>query len=313
MRRFILSTAASAMLVLAAPGAALAQAGPVTAVQGPSGATPSGFVSGRVQVFVDGPSRPQGEVILIPGLTSSPAIWQGLTDGLKDRYRVHRVHVSGFAGAPSAENAEGPVAAPVAEEIARYIADQGLQAPTVIGHSMGGTMAMMLAARHPSSVGRLMVVDMVPFMGVMFGPPGATADSVRPAADMIRTGMSSSSRADWIAQSRASIEGMIQTESLRPGPIRDAETSDQQTAANSFHELIVTDLRPELAAITAPTRVLYVKFNDPRMTPEITDQVYRLSFATLPGADLIRIDDSAHFIMLDQPERFLAEVQALLD
>jgi pimeloyl-ACP methyl ester carboxylesterase len=269
------------------------------------------FQSGRFHVRVDGPEHPVGDIILIPGLTSSPEVWDGLTEQLKGRYRVHRVHVQGFAGAPAEDNASGPVAAPVAEDLARYIAEQRLDKPAVIGHSMGGTIAMMLAARHPDSVGRLMVVDMVPFMGAMFGPPGTTAESVAPMADQIYTSMSTSPREAYNAQAIASINGMIQTESLRAGPIRDMETSDQQVAASSFRELIVTDLRPELSRITAPTEVLYVVFTG--QTPVFTDTVYRMSFANLPGAELKRIDDSAHFIMLDQPAVFAAEVNAFLE
>lgn len=271
------------------------------------------FESGRFHVRVDGPEHPVGDVILVPGLTSSPEVWEGLTETLKGRYRVHRVHVQGFAGAPAEDNATGPVSAPVAEDLARYIAEQGLEKPAVIGHSMGGTIAMMLAARHPDSVGKLMVVDMVPFMGAMFGGPGATAESVAPVADQIHAVMANGPREAYNAQATASINGMINTESLRAGPIRDMETSDQKVAAAAFRELIVTDLRPELARITAPTTVLYVKFNDPRMTPEITDGIYQASFATLPGAELKRIDDSAHFIMLDQPAVFAAEVNAFLE
>ena len=271
------------------------------------------FESGRFHVRVDGPETPVGDVILVPGLTSSPEIWDSLTATLKDRYRVHRVHVQGFAGAPAEDNATGPVSAPVAEDLARYIAEQGLERPAVIGHSMGGVIGMMLAARHPDSVGKLMVVDMIPFMGAMCGGPGATAESVAPVADQIHAGMANGPREAYNAQAIASINGMINTESLRAGPIRDMETSDQQVAASAFRELIVTDLRPELARITAPTTVLYVKFNDPRMTPEITDGIYQASFATLPGARLKRIDDSAHFIMLDQPAVFAAEVNAFLE
>lgn len=271
------------------------------------------FESGRFHVRVDGPEHPVGDVILVPGLTSSPEIWQGLTEALKDRYRVHRVHVQGFAGAPAEDNAAGPVSAPVAEDLARYIAEQGLVKPAVIGHSMGGTIGMMLAARHPDSVGKLMVVDMVPFMGAMFGGPGATAESVAPVADQIHTGMASGPREAYNAQAIASINGMINTASERAAAIRHMETSDQQVAASAFRELIVTDLRPELARITAPTTVLYVKFNDPRMTPEITDGIYQASFVGLRGARLKRIDDSAHFIMLDQPATFAAEVNAFLE
>ena len=269
------------------------------------------FESGRFHVRIDGPEHPIGDIILIPGLTSSPEIWDGLTDQLKGRYRVHRVHVQGFAGAPAEDNATGPVSAPVAEDLARYIAEQHLDKPVVIGHSMGGTIAMMLAARHPDSVGKLMVVDMVPFMGAMFGPPGTSAESVAPMADQIYTGMSTSPREAYNAQALASINSMIMTESLRAGPIQDMETSDQQVAASSFRELIVTDLRPEVSRITAPTEVLYVVFTG--QTPEFTDTVYRMSFANLPGVELTRIDDSAHFIMLDQPARFAAEVNAFLE
>lgn len=271
------------------------------------------FESGRFHVRVDGPAQPIGDVILIPGLTSSPEIWQGLTDELKGRYRVHRVHVQGFAGAEPMDNAAGPVSAPVAEELARYIAEQGLNKPVVIGHSMGGTIGMMLAARHPESVGKLMVVDMVPFMGLIFGDPNATAESIAPLADQIHGGMSSGTRDAYDAQAIAAINGMINTESLRAGPIEDMRTSNQQTAANAYRELLVSDLRPELPRITAPTAVLYVKFNYPGMTNEMVDGIYRGAFATLPSAQFRRIDNSAHFIMLDQPAQFAAEVNAFLE
>ncbi|HZV85551.1 MAG TPA: alpha/beta hydrolase [Brevundimonas sp.] len=308
----LLSSPAFAVTTVAQEGhAAHAQAAHAQAGHGHRHAT---FDSGRFHVRVDGPEQPQGDVILIPGLSSSPEVWDGLTEQLKGRYRVHRIHVQGFAGAPAEDNASGPVAAPVAEDLARYIAEQGLNKPAVIGHSMGGTIGMMLAARHPASVGKLMVVDMVPFMGAMFGQPGTnpTAESVRPMADMIHQGMSSSPQEQYQQQADAQIVAMINNEALRAGPLEDSRTSDRQVSASSFRELIVTDLRPELPAITAPTTVLYVKFNDPRMTPEITDGIYRASFATMPGAALKRIDDSAHFIMLDQPAVFAAEVNAFL-
>jgi pimeloyl-ACP methyl ester carboxylesterase len=268
------------------------------------------FASDRMHVRVDG-EGPR-DVILIPGLSSSPEIWQSTVDHLGAGYRVHRIHIQGFAGAPAEANAEGPIAAPVAEDIARYIREQGLTKPAIIGHSMGGTIGLMLAARHPDLVGKLMVVDMVPFMGAMFGAPGVTAQAVTPVADQIYAAQANSPRDAYVAQATTGINGMINTEALRAGPLEDMRQSDQKVSAASFRELIVTDLRPELARITAPTEVLYVKFNDARMTPEITDAIYSASYAALPGVQLKRIDDSAHFIMLDQPQRFFAEVDAFL-
>ena len=301
----------------AAAAPAFAQAhgdhGSAPAAEAAHGHAHADFESGRFHVRVDGPEHPVGDVILIPGLSSSPHAFDLLTEELKGRYRVHRLHVQGFAGAAAEDNATGPVAAPVAEDLARYIAEQGLNKPAVIGHSMGGTIGMMLAARHPDSVGKLMVVDMIPFMGSMFGAPGATADSVVPMADQIYTAMSATPREMYQQQADAQIVAMINTESLRAGPLEDSRKSDQQVSSSAYRELIVTDLRPELGRITAPTRVLYVRFNDPRMTNDMVDGIYRASYATLPGATLTRIDDSAHFIMLDQPARFAAEVNAFLE
>lgn len=302
--------AIAALIAAAAPVAAQAQSHSGHAQHAAhAGHQHADFASDRLHVRVEG----QGpDLIFIPGLTSSPEIWQGAVDHLGGRYRVHRIHVNGFAGAEAGANATGPVAAPVAEEIARYIREQGLNKPAVVGHSMGGTIGMMLAARHPDLVGKLMVVDMIPFMGAMFGAPGATAESVAPVADQVYAGMANSPRAAYDAQATASINGMINTEARRAEALEHMRESDQKVAASAFRELIVTDLRPELSRITAPVEVLYVKFNDARMTPEITDGIYRMSFATLPSAQLKRIDDSAHFIMWDQPDRFNAELDAFL-
>jgi pimeloyl-ACP methyl ester carboxylesterase len=132
-------------------------------------------------------------------------------------------------------------------------------------------------------------------------------------ADQIYTGMTTAPEESYRQQAAAAVTGMIRTESLRAGPLQDSARSDRAVSSSAYRELIVTDLRPELPRITAPTTVLYVAFDFPGMTPEMTDGIYGASFATLAGATLTRIDDSAHFIMLDQPARFAAEVNAFLE
>ncbi|MCV0414725.1 MAG: alpha/beta hydrolase [Brevundimonas sp.] len=305
----------AALMLGATPAAVLAQ----DAAAAP-GHRHADFASDRIHVRVDGDMDGR-DIILIPGLSSSPEIWQETVDHLTAQdgvgWRVHRIHVQGFAGAPAEGNAQtgdapGLVAAPVAEEIARYIRETHLSRPAVVGHSMGGTIGLMLAARHPDLVGRLMVVDMIPFMGAMFGPPGTTAEGVAPVADRIWAAQANSPREAYVAQATAAITGMINTESRREEALEDMRTSDQKVSAAAYRELVTTDLRPELSNITAPTEVLYVKFNDPRMTPQITDAIYQASYADLRGATLKRIDDSAHFIMFDQPRAFQDELDTFL-
>lgn len=266
------------------------------------------FSSDRITVVTRGSGS---DVIFIPGLSSHRDVWADTAAALEGRYRVHLVQVNGFAGFPAAGNAEGPVAAPVAEEIARYIAEQGLERPAVIGHSMGGTMGMMLAARHPSSVGKLMVVDMVPWMGAMFAAPGATAESVRPVADNIRAQMLAAPAGDT-TMTQQMIAGMIRTESARAQHIEYSRISDRSAVANAFHELIVTDMRPELPNITAPVTVLFVIPPNAPITPEQYEGYTRMSYANLPNARIVKVEESYHFIMIDQRERFIRDVEAFL-
>ncbi|MRL70277.1 alpha/beta fold hydrolase [Brevundimonas sp. SPF441] len=312
----IAGAAAAAALIAVAPAAFAQDGHGAHAESGHAhGHQHADFQSDRIHVRVDGDAGGR-DIILIPGLSSSPEVWQGTVDHLGAGWRIHRIHVQGFAGAPAEGNAQGstpsPVAAPVAEEIARYIREQGLTKPVVVGHSMGGSIGMMLAARHPDAVGKLMVVDMIPFMGAMFAAPGASAESVTPVADQIWAAQANSPREAYVAQATTSINGMINTESRRAEALEDMRESDQKVSAAAFRELITTDLRPELSKITAPTEVVYAKFNDPRMTPQITDSIYRMSFANLKDAQLKRIDDSAHFIMFDQPQAFYADLDAFL-
>src|SRR5688572_13328853 len=125
------------------------------------------------------------DVILIPGLTTGSEVWRGTVAAVPG-YRYHLVHVAGFAGAPARANARGAVIAPLADEIARYIADRGLDRPAIVGHSMGGTLAMMVGARNPDLAGRIMVVDMLPQPAHLFG--GSAAD-MGPLAGRLRNMM----------------------------------------------------------------------------------------------------------------------------
>jgi pimeloyl-ACP methyl ester carboxylesterase len=266
------------------------------------------FASERISIRTEG----QGpDVILIPGLSSSPSVWAE-TVRAHPGHRFHLVQVNGFAGAPVRGNTEGPVAAPVAEEIVRYIETQGLERPALIGHSMGGTIALMAAARHPERVGRVMVVDMLPWMGVMFGAPGSTPQSVRPVADQILAGMSGPPTPQGEAMLQQMIAGMIKTESLRAGPLAESRASDRGVSARAFHELITTDLRPELGRITAPVTVLYVRPPQSPFDDAQTEAGYRQAYSGLKIAKLTRIPDSWHFIMFDQPARFASEVKTFL-
>lgn len=265
--------------------------------------------AGRIAVTVMGKGP---DVILIPGLTSQPRVWQSTVAAVPG-YRYHLVHVAGFAGKPVGPNASGPVLEPLAHAIFEYIRDNKLGRPAVVGHSMGGTIGMILASHHPDSVGKLMVVDMMPFLGAMFGPPGATAEQVRPIADAMMKQSAAQTPEQRKAFMTATAGGMTNVDAERAAILTDMNASDPGLVGRAYHQLIVTDLRPDLEGIAAPTTVLYVTPKGAPISDAQMDGYYKASYAKLKGANLVRIPDSAHFIMLDAPERFRKELKDFLD
>lgn len=251
------------------------------------------------------------DVILIPGLASDARVWARTVEGLEDGHRVHVVQVKGFAGAAPGANGEGAVVAPLAEALAAYIASEGLERPAVIGHSMGGVTALMLADRHPDRVGRVMVVDALPFFSVLLDP-GATAESVAPRAAGLRDMMIGMDAAAFAAGQERTAATLVKDAAARKEVLDWSLASDRGTMARAMYDVMTTDLRPRLAGIRTPVTVLYAR--DDAMGPgaAFVEPLYQANYAALPDRRLVRVDGAFHFIMLDQPERFAAEVEAFL-
>jgi hypothetical protein len=99
---------------------------------------------------------------------------------------------------------------------------------------------------------------------------------------------------------------------MLPVLLKHASASDRRTLANAMHELLVTDLRPELPLITAPLTVLYVIPPAAPITAEEYARAVPELYGNARGARLELIEESSHYIQLDQPARFVAEVDKVM-
>lgn len=251
------------------------------------------------------------DVILIPGLASSRSVWDGVSAELKAHYRLHKVQLAGFAGQSPVKRDDGQFVTPVAQAIADYISQHTLSHPALIGHSLGGEVALTIAAQHPDLAGRVMVVDALPFFSLMFNPQ-ATTQSVTPQATQFRQMLLNASQDDFAHQQQQGMARLVKTESVREKLVNASLHSDRQTLADATFDIMTLDLRPQLPHIRVPVTVLYAW--DPLYgIPAVqVDTLYTQAYAALKGVKLTRIDNSFHFVMSDQPGEFAEQVKAFL-
>ena len=261
----------------------------------------------RISVEVTG-SGP--DVILIPGYASSREVWRATADRLKATHRVHMVQLAGFAGEPWSHG-DGAVLDPAVEALAAYVRTAGLDRPAVIGHSMGGLTALLLAQRHPEAVGRVMAVDNLPFFSALFGPE-TTAETARPFAAQAAQAMRTQDDATLRAGQAAGAAGLSRDPATQAAMVEWAVASDRQALATAISEVMTTDARPALAAMTTPVTALYASDAGGGAPAAMADAMWSREYAGLPGVKLVRVDDSRHFIMADQPERFMTLVSEFL-
>lgn len=248
------------------------------------------------------------DVILIPGLASSAVTWDGTVAKLKDHYRLHVLNVSGFAGEPAGANAQGDILPAEVEAIHAYIAANHLK-PVVVGHSLGGLLSLMLAKAHPEDARKIVVADALPFIGVLFGPT-ATVDMVKPQAAAMRDGMQTMPADAFKAQQGGMAQRFATSDADRARIVDWSMTSDRHVVAEAFYEDMTTDLRPDLPNIKTQVTVIYPVA--PGMSAAMVDPVYKGAYAGKPDTTFVRIDNSLHFEMLDQPEAFNAALEAAL-
>jgi pimeloyl-ACP methyl ester carboxylesterase len=98
-------------------------------------------------------------LVILHGMLGSSRNWQTTGRDLAERFHVRALDLRNHGDSPHAP--EMTYAAMVADVLG-WLHEQGLERVTLMGHSMGGKVAMQLACRHPEKVADLIVVDIAP-------------------------------------------------------------------------------------------------------------------------------------------------------
>jgi pimeloyl-ACP methyl ester carboxylesterase len=246
-------------------------------------------------------------MILIPGLASSGDVWATTVAHEQDRFTCHVIDLPGFAGRPAIP---APMLPAVRDALAGYIRAHHLDHPVLVGHSLGGFLALDLASRHPELVGRLVIVDSLPFLPAATNST-ATPASMRAVADTIRSRMASVTNEAFEQQQRGMLATMITDPANQQIALGWSMRTDRTAFVEALIEVMTTDLRPQLAAITAPTLVIETwRGWGTERAPAVAG--YADQYAALHGAQLVVADNAKHFVMLDDPAFLFAQMDAFL-
>jgi pimeloyl-ACP methyl ester carboxylesterase len=267
------------------------------------------------RVDVTGKGRP---MILIPGFASSGDTWKTTVARYQDRFTCHVVTLAGFAGVAPIQ---APLLATARQELANYIRARHLDHPVIVGHSLGGTLALALAVDHPDLVGPLVIVDSLPFFaGAQM--QAKTLEDARPNIAAMKAFMLNQTPEQYIAyvNSGAATTFMV----TNPGDLevikRWGLATDQRTSAETMPELMGMDLREDLARIQSPTLVLgtWAGLHDQlqkygmALSRSDVQMTFEAQFGKLARLHFAMAEAARHFVMFDDPQWFFAQVDSFL-
>ena len=98
-------------------------------------------------------------LVILHGLLGSSRNWQTAGKDLAARYHVFALDLRNHGSSPHAPSMTYPE---LVDDVVAWIGAHRLEKPTLMGHSLGGKVAMALACRKPQLISKLVVVDIAP-------------------------------------------------------------------------------------------------------------------------------------------------------
>jgi pimeloyl-ACP methyl ester carboxylesterase len=241
-------------------------------------------------------------LVVLHGLFGSKRNWATVAHRLAVGRRVITVDLRNHGDSPWDDGHDYPsMAADVARVIERHAGGHA----DVLGHSMGGKVAMVLALEHPELVDRLVVVDIA--------PTRSTATPIEFVRAMRELSLESfSSRLDV----KEALAGAIPDPAVRgfltlnviPGPTGLSWTVNLAALEEHFDSILGFPDFPPGMSFAKPTLFL-AGGKSAYLRPEHHAEIMRL----FPAATIQVIEHAGHWVHADAPEAFVAAVHRFLD
>ncbi|MDO1528968.1 alpha/beta hydrolase [Fulvimonas sp. R45] len=263
-------------------------------------------------------------VILIPGLECGPWVWQRTIADLEKDHVVYAVTLAGFDGvpAPAPDAKAGTLLDRADASLLKLIERRHLDKPVLVGHSIGGTLALRFAGEHADLLSGVVAVDGLP---VFPGMERVGAAQRQAMAGQMKARYAAMTPAQFqaAALSYMRIMGVIDPQLAARAAPRLAR-SDAAATADYMAADLAADYRPglkqanvpilEISPYNAPDFAAAAAMSkQPVMSEEQKATYYRSLLANAPYAKVVSVSPSRHFVMLDQPAKFRQVLDGFLE
>jgi pimeloyl-ACP methyl ester carboxylesterase len=254
----------------------------------------------QFQVVVKGKGEP---VLLFPGFGCTGEVWNETVASLSKNYECHIFTFAGFGKVPAIE---GPWLSNIKDALLKYVKEKNLKRPTIVGHSLGGTLGLWLAILEKDTFKKIIVVDALPSTAALMIPNynGDIIPYDNPQSKM----MLEMDSASFATMSGQSVPYLCLNKDKHNTIRAWIGQTDRKTYVKGYIDLLNLDLRKQIRDIKTPVTVLAATSPD-RATVE---KVYKTQYAGLPSVDIQYAENSAHFLMYDQTEWFINKVKEVI-
>ena len=254
-------------------------------------------------------------VILIPGLDGGSWVWQQTVAQMQGSHRVYVVTLAGFNGTPPPASSAHLLDQADAS-LLQLIQREHIVKPVLVGHSMGGTLALRFAGEHAGLLSGVVAVDGLP---IFPGMERITAQQRQAFVAAMQQKMANETQEQFKTESLAYMQhiGVLDSAmAARYAPLN--ERSDIKATAAYVAEDLTADYRDLLKQAHVPILEISpynaADFSKPpmQMSEQQKTDYYRSLLANAPDATVISISPSRHYVMLDQPEKFQQALASFL-
>lgn len=240
-------------------------------------------------------------IIILHGLFGSSQNWHSMAERLADRYRVFACDLRNHGASPWADSMTYPE---MADDLETLIDENGLSSATVLGHSVGGKTAMLVALRHPDLIEELIVVDIAP---VSYQEP--FMDYIRAMQEALRNGATRKAEVD------AALASAVADPATRLFLLQNLEERNGRLEWRINLDAIAANMSdllafPDVSALEYSGRALFVSgARSDYIGRTYHGQIYEL----FPQAEFAVIAEAGHYPHVEQPEPFARRITGFLE